>query len=546
MMVPSRVLISIGLLINLIVFSRFAQAQDESLVDRVGPPAIETFEKDANDDLTPDGWYNLRDARLADGGVGEGKRCLRFENTRPGRPARASRAFGIDGRVHEAMIIGMWIRLPDQTRTGERTGEDPGLMIDFLGEGLKAQRRGLMGPWTNKILGSKWVHIAKRIAVPPGTRDAIMSIGLLGATGTMEVDDLTFDLVPIGGSPSTNLVVNGGFELGEATPAGWLLEKSATKVSSGYRSNTAVELDGSGAVALVGLGVPIETLRQIEVSVMAKATRLRGAGGASAAMYFLDIDGMPIRGLEQTVFEWSGTFDWRVSRQMIDVPGRAVRAVLQFEKFDAAGSIKFDDVVVKTAPDPAAGRWTPYHVATDTEDWAAVEPCPAITPGSALDASTWFEPFRGPVRVKNGHFVDSLDERARYFGVALLAPSAFSNPKEAEGLAERLARSGINLVRLNDLDTALGPGRSLFDDTSDDTRELDPVALANLDHLLGALKKRSIGYAIEFHSARRFREGDKLALGHLPPGGGPAGAFDPTIAKLQIQAAESAQTGFRF
>ncbi len=528
---------SMGILGLVLVLSLKANAQDESLIERVGPPALESFEKDTNGDLTPDGWYNLRDARLVSGGVGDSKQCLRFENQKPGRPARASRAFGLNGRVHEAIIIGMWLRLPDQTRTGERVGDDPGLMIDFLGDGLKAQRRGIMGPWTNKLLGSKWVHVAKRIAVPPGTRDAIMSIGLLGAIGTLEVDDLSIELVPVGGSPSNNLIVNGGFELGEAAPAGWVLDKNAIKITPGYQSNTAIELKSSGALAILGLALPVDTLRQIEVSVMAKATQLRGTGGASSTIFFLDIDGQPVRDQEQSLFEWSGSSDWRASRQVVNVPGRAVRAVLQFEKYDPAGSLRLDDVVVNTAPDREVGRWIPYHVATDTSTWVPIEPCPQITVGSALDASTWFEPITGPITIKSGRFFDAVDNRARFFGVALLAPTAFSNPSESDALAERLARSGVNLVRLGDLDTPLGPGRCLFDDTRDDTQGLDPLALANLDHLLAALKKRSIAYAIEFHSVRRFREGDKLTLGPIPPGGGPASSFDPSIRKLQIQSA---------
>ena len=48
--------------------------------------------------------------------------------------------------------------------------------------------------------GDRWSRVAKRIPIPPGTKDAIMSLGLLGATGTLDVDGLTVDLVPVGGS----------------------------------------------------------------------------------------------------------------------------------------------------------------------------------------------------------------------------------------------------------------------------------------------------------------------------------------------------------
>ena len=45
-----------------------------------------------------------------------------------------------------------------------------------------------------------------------------MSVGLMGATGTLDFDGLTVDLIPVGGEDSTNLVVNGGFELGDPAP----------------------------------------------------------------------------------------------------------------------------------------------------------------------------------------------------------------------------------------------------------------------------------------------------------------------------------------
>ena len=58
---------------------------------------------------------------------------------------------------------------------------------------------------------------------------------------------------------------------------------------------------------------------------------------------------------------------------------------------------------------------------------------------------------------KDGHLTFQGKERARFFGVCLLPPAAFLRAEAAEQLADRLSRSGINLVRLGDLDTALGP-----------------------------------------------------------------------------------------
>ena len=62
----------------------------------------------------------------------------------------------------------------------------------------------------------------KRFAVPPGTRDVIISRPM-GAIGTLDIDGFSVELVPLGGvAATTNLVVNGDFELGDPRPAGWL------------------------------------------------------------------------------------------------------------------------------------------------------------------------------------------------------------------------------------------------------------------------------------------------------------------------------------
>ena len=83
-----------------------ASGQDEVEIERPDPPALDDFETDANRDGVPDGWYNARDVTLIAEGGKVGPHCLKFEVRKPGRPARLSRAFGLDGRKHEAIIIG--------------------------------------------------------------------------------------------------------------------------------------------------------------------------------------------------------------------------------------------------------------------------------------------------------------------------------------------------------------------------------------------------------------------------------------------------------
>lgn len=519
-----------------------ANAQDpEPALERPEPPKLDDFEHDDDGDGVPDGWYNLRDGKIVKEGGPAGPTYLKFECNKMGRPARLSRAFGVDGRKHEAIVLGLWVR-GDQIQAGERQGDDPGLIIDFLGDKLRQQTRGAMGPWNVRTIGTgHWVRVAKRIPVPPEARDAIMSIGLLGATGVLDVDGLTVELIPVGPVPTTNIARNPGFELGDPEPNAWVARYGAHRAFPGYKSAACLELARSESQALTSLAVPVEPFGALNVSLRAKGQGLRGAGGATASVFFIDEEGRPV-GQGAPALRWSGSFDWRQDNGQVNVPRGAVHAVLQFDKVDGIGTLRIDDVNVTAAPDPEAGSWTPYHVVDETDDWKAVVPSTGIEPGSALDFSFLLDGPAGKsghVLVRSGRLTYTKGGRARFFGVHLLAPTAFLEPKKADALADRLARSGVNLVHLGDLDTPLGPDRSLFDDTVDDTQHFDTGGLARLDHLIAALKSRGIYVALELIGSRRYRPDDGVASpGGLPPGGGPAAVFDPTITKLETETAK--------
>ena len=518
-----------------------ASAQELTVPE--GPRPRETFEDDRDGDGIPDGWYNLRDARVADHGHGDPpSKCLRFENGRPGRPARASRAFGVDGREVEAIIVGAWVRA-ENVEAGERLGDEPGLVIDFLSDPLvlKAVRRGLLGPW--KAIGREWTHVSKRLPIPADTRLAILSMGLIGATGVLEVDDLTIELVPAGGQPTADLVTNGGFELGDPQATGWVTDRGAHRVCPGYRSPAAVELKGGGARAYAGLALPVAGFTSLEVSAVVRGNGLRGAAGALGLVFFLDDEGRPLAGMQDgvSVLTFAGSFDWTPSRGRVDIPPGAARALVHFEKGSAFGTLTVDDV--RVVGDDGQKRWTPYHVQTATTGWMPVAPAAKIEAGSALDASALLDAPAGKhgfVVVRDGRLAFERGGRARFFGVSLLPPTAFLEPARADALVDHLARSGVNLIRLAELDTPLGPARSLFDDALDDTSALDPDALARLDHLIAAAAARGIYVAIELQAGRRFRDGDASVPGgrKLPPGGGPAAAFDPQVRALALAAAD--------
>jgi len=531
-----------ALLISAVPAFAFAQ-EGEAEPERAGPPERVDFETDTDGDGAPDRWYNLRDAELVEEGGIDGPTLLRFEADRPSRPARASLGFRLDGRATEAIEIGLWVRGRD-ILPGERLGEEPQILFDLLDAELISTARPRIGPWLD-LPEDRWVHWVERIAVPPATRDALMTVGLLGATGRLEVDGLTIKTIPAGGARRSNLVLNGGFEDGGLVPSHWTVDGAAERIHPGRDSISGLMLSQAGDRAFIPLGAPLEGVERLFVTIAARGEGLRGGGGAQGGVYFFDADGdsLPGDAGARPVVRWSGRFPWTVERGFAAVPEGAATAVLALQKSNRAGRLFVDHVEVLAEANPLTGAitWRPYHVAEESQDWIPYAPAEAVEDGSALDFSPRLDTpagRRGFVTVQDGRLVFEDGTPARFFGVSLLPPLATADAETVEALADRLAKSGVNLVRVGQIDAPLGPGSSLIDDVRDDTAAIDPLALRNFDQLIATFKNKGISIALELQGAARFRAEDGIeGYRELPLGGGPAAAFDPVIRERATQVA---------
>ena len=126
-------------------------------------------------------------------------------------------------------------------------------------------------------------------------------------------------------------------------------------------------------------------------------------------------------------------------------------------------------------------------------EWPVVEPAD----GTALDASALNATpagSRGRVTVKEGRFVVGDGRPLRFWGVNVTADGAFPSEADAELLARRLAKAGINIVRLHHLDNAwgVGTGGSIWPKKSRLHRELDAAQLDKLHRLIAILARHGI------------------------------------------------------
>ncbi len=123
----------------------------------------------------------------------------------------------------------------------------------------------------------------------------------------------------------------------------------------------------------------------------------------------------------------------------------------------------------------------------------------------------------GFIRAENGRFADEAGP-VRLHATNLTGSANFPSHADADQTADRLARFGINCVRLHYMDSPYGNFRnekqpSIVADDPNTKRNLDPVMLDRFDYLIAALKKRGIYVNVNLHVARQLDARDGFVDG---------------------------------
>ena len=132
--------------------------------------------------------------------------------------------------------------------------------------------------------------------------------------------------------------------------------------------------------------------------------------------------------------------------------------------------------------------------------------------GGLLDAPAGKYGF---IRSVGEHFVHS-NGVLRLNGINLTGPAVFPTHEEADGLAARFARFGLNCARLHYFDAVYSNGvgivgRSIFAEGERPRRRLDGDCLDRLHYLVAALKRRGVYVDVNLHVARTLDERDGVA-----------------------------------
>ena len=149
--------------------------------------ANSSFEECLPDSKTPTAWYYGRQEVFLENNTSpDGQRHLLLKNSEPGRPAHIFQGFPIDGRSVRELKISYRVRVLE-LGSGRIPTEKPGVAIRFFNERRTRSTR-LVAPL--RILKSDWGLVTSSILVPAWSREAILQVGLMGATGQIEFDEI--------------------------------------------------------------------------------------------------------------------------------------------------------------------------------------------------------------------------------------------------------------------------------------------------------------------------------------------------------------------
>ncbi|WP_107759246.1 carbohydrate binding domain-containing protein [Dickeya sp. Secpp 1600] len=122
--------------------------------------------------------------------------------------------------------------------------------------------------------------------------------------------------------------------------------------------------------------------------------------------------------------------------------------------------------------------------------------------GSITDLSSWNDKpagARGFVTVDGSHLTVG-GKRLRFLGVNIVFGSTAPTHADADAIARRLARFGINLVRFHLMDARPTPDGIL----QRDLRTLDPDTLDRVDYFIAALAREGIYADLNLHVGRQY------------------------------------------
>ncbi len=260
---------------------------------------------------------------------------------------------------------------------------------------------------------------------------------------------------------------------------------------------------------------------------------------ARAQVTFHDAEGERIGGWPAGELV-SGTRDWFTFEQTHRPPAGTRGVGLTLGLVNSSGLVEFADLeleVLDQAGNSIAASAPPEEERTDTRAWWVFHSAPAAPDDDGVHIGHLFTReaagARGRVLSRDGDLVFADGSPVRFWGTNVAPPATWPEPEAGARMAEALARSGVNLVRLHHMDRGWHAD-NIFEADVPHTQSFDAAKLDRLHRFTAELRKRGIYIAMDLMVTRRFRPDDGVeAYGDLEFGGKMAAHFDERILQLQ-------------
>ena len=139
------------------------------------------------------GWYYQRQLTHEQGdSAPEGRHYATLKNSAPGRAAHVLQGLPIDGAKIGALRVSAWVRF-DRVTPGNSRDEFACLAVTFYDEDRKDLGAAILGPFQGS---SDWRKRDRTLRVPPRAKEALLRIGLFGATGEISFDSIELEPIP--------------------------------------------------------------------------------------------------------------------------------------------------------------------------------------------------------------------------------------------------------------------------------------------------------------------------------------------------------------
>ena len=150
-----------------------------------------SFDLDENEDEKPDGWHYQRQTTMCDDAPMDGKYCLRFENKDSALISQALQGSAINGRTVGTLRLNYWVRCNGIVPGSEIT-KQAAVVVHFYDNFRREVGTTVLGKWRGRF---GWQNARSTVIVPPNAKELIIRIGLNGAQGQLDLDDLQMTAV---------------------------------------------------------------------------------------------------------------------------------------------------------------------------------------------------------------------------------------------------------------------------------------------------------------------------------------------------------------